>query len=161
MNGELIGINSAKIASSEVEGVGFAIPISKAEPILDQMMSQETRYKVEDEDKEAYIGITCENVTSEVNQMYGIPLGVYVDTAVEGGPAAQAGIQKGDVITKIDGTSVDSYKELVERLQYYEAGETIDFEIYRAENGEYKSQTISVTLGAKKDADITGSNAKK
>ncbi|MGN0399761.1 MAG: S1C family serine protease [Blautia sp.] len=161
MNGELIGINSAKIASGEVEGVGFAIPISKAEPILDQMMSQETRYKVEDEDKEAYIGITCENVTSEVNQMYGIPVGVYVDTAVSNGPADQAGIQKGDVITKIDGTSVNSYKELVERLQYYEAGETIDFEIYRAEGGEYKAQTVSVTLGAKKDADTSGSGSQK
>ena len=80
MKGELIGINSAKIASDEVEGMGFAIPISKAEPILDEMMNQETRYKVEDEDKAAYIGITCENVTSDVNQMYGIPQGVYLDT---------------------------------------------------------------------------------
>ena len=90
----LIGINSAKIASDEVEGMGFAIPISKAEPILDEMMNQETRYKVEDEDKAAYIGITCENVTSDVNQMYGIPQGVYVDTVVEGGPAEKAGIKK-------------------------------------------------------------------
>ena len=155
MKGELIGINSAKIASDEVEGMGFAIPISKAEPIFDEMMNQETRYKVEDEDKAAYIGITCENVTSDVNQMYGIPQGVYVDTVVEGGPAEEAGIKKGDVITKIDGTAIDAYKDLVDRLEYYEAGETVELEVYRAQDGEYNAQKISVTLGAKKDAPST------
>ena len=159
MKGELIGINSAKIASGEVEGMGFAIPISKAEPILDEMMNQETRYKVEDEDKAAYIGITCENVTSDVNQMYGIPQGVYVDTVVEGGPAEEAGIKKGDVITKIDGTAIDAYKDLVDRLEYYEAGETVELEVYRAQDGEYNAQKISVTLGAKKDAPSTNSSS--
>lgn len=159
MKGELIGINSAKIASDEVEGMGFAIPISKAEPILDEMMNQETRYKVEDEDKAAYIGITCENVTSDVNQMYGIPQGVYVDTVVEGGPAEKAGIKKGDVITKIDGTAIDAYKDLVDRLEYYEAGETVELEVYRAQDGEYNAQKISVTLGAKKDAPSTNSSS--
>ena len=159
MKGELIGINSAKIASDEVEGMGFAIPISKAEPILDEMMNQETRYKVEDEDKAAYIGITCENVTSDVNQMYGIPQGVYVDTVVEGGPAEKAGIKKGDVITKIDGTAIDAYKDLVDRLEYYEAGETVELEVYRAQDGEYNAQKISVTLGSKKDAPSTNSSS--
>ena len=159
MKGELIGINSAKIASDEVEGMGFAIPISKAEPILDEMMNQETRYKVEDEDKAAYIGITCENVTSDVNQMYGIPQGVYVDTVVEGGPAEEAGIKKGDVITKIVGTAIDAYKDLVDRLEYYEAGETVELEVYRAQDGEYNAQKISVTLGAKKDAPSTNSSS--
>ena len=159
MKGELIGINSAKIASDEVEGMGFAIPISKAEPILDEMMNQETRYKVEDEDKAAYIGITCENVTSDVNQMYGIPQGVYVDTVVEGGPAEKAGIKKGDVITKIDDTAIDAYKDLVDRLEYYEAGETVELEVYRAQDGEYNAQKISVTLGAKKDAPSTNSSS--
>ena len=159
MKGELIGINSAKIASDEVEGMGFAIPISKAEPILDEMMNQETRYKVEDEDKAAYIGITCENVTSDVNQMYGIPQGVYVDTVVEGGPAEKAGIKKGDVITKIDGTAIDAYKDLVDRLEYYEAGETVELEVYRAQDGEYNDQKFSVTLGAKKDAPSTNSSS--
>lgn len=159
MKGELIGINSAKIASDEVEGMGFAIPISKAEPILDEMMNQETRYKVEDEDKAAYIGITCENVTSDVNQMYGIPQGVYVDTVIEGGPAEEAGIKKGDVITKIDGTAIDAYKDLVDRLEYYEAGETVELEVYRAQDGEYNAQKISVTLGAKKDAPSTNASS--
>ena len=142
-----------------MKGMGFAIPISKAEPILDEMMNQETRYKVEDEDKAAYIGITCENVTSDVNQMYGIPQGVYVDTVVEGGPAEKAGIKKGDVITKIDGTAIDAYKDLVDRLEYYEAGETVELEVYRAQDGEYNAQKISVTLGAKKDAPSTNSSS--
>ena len=159
MKGELVGITNMKFSDESVEGMGFAIPISKAEPILDEMMNQETRYKVEDEDKAAYIGITCENVTSDVNQMYGIPQGVYVDTVVEGGPAEKAGIKKGDVITKIDGTAIDAYKDLVDRLEYYEAGETVELEVYRAQDGEYNAQKISVTLGAKKDAPSTNSSS--
>lgn len=161
MNGELIGINSAKIASSEVEGVGFAIPISKAEPILDDLMSKETRYKVEDEDKASYLGITCTDVTSEAVQVYGMPVGVFVYSIEENGPAAQAGIHKGDVILKIDGTSLKSRDELIERLQYYEAGESVEFVISRAQNGEYKEQTITVTLGAKKDAKTTDTEEEK
>ena len=161
MNGELVGINSAKIASNEVEGVGFAIPISKAEPILDDLMSKETRYKVEDENKASYLGITCTDVTSEAVQVYGMPVGVFVYSLEENGPAAQAGIQKGDVILKIDGTSLNTRDELIERLQYYEAGESVDFVISRAQNGEYKEQTITVTLGAKKDAKTTTQEEEK
>ena len=161
MNGELVGINSAKIASNEVEGVGFAIPISKAEPILDDLMSKETRYKVEDESKASYLGITCTDVTSEAVQVYGMPVGVFVYSLEEDGPAAQAGIQKGDVILKIDGTSLNTRDELIERLQYYEAGESVDFVISRAQNGEYKEQTITVTLGAKKDAKTTTTEDEK
>ncbi|WP_207657134.1 S1C family serine protease [Blautia marasmi] len=161
MNGELVGINSAKIASNEVEGVGFAIPISKAEPILDELMSKETRYKVEDEDKASYLGITCTDVTSEAVQVYGMPVGVFVYSLEEDGPAAQAGIQKGDVILKIDGTTLNTRDELIERLQYYEAGESVEFVISRAQNGEYKEQTVTVTLGAKKDAKTTDKAADK
>ena len=91
--------------------------------------------------------------------MYGIPQGVYVDTVVEGGPAEEAGIKKGDVITKIDGTAIDAYKDLVDRLEYYEAGETVELEVYRAQDGEYNAQKISVTLGAKKDAPSTNSSS--
>lgn len=152
MNGELVGINSAKIASDEVEGMGFAIPISKAEPILDNLMSRKTRDKVEDEDKAAYLGITCKNVTSEASEMYNMPVGVFVDSLVEGGPAEEAGLKAGDIIRKIDGTTVETYDNLVGQLEYYEAGEKIEFEISRADGGEYKEQTITVTLGAKKDA---------
>lgn len=155
MQGELIGINSAKIASSEVEGMGFAIPISRAEPILDELMSKKTRSVVEDEDKEAYIGITCKNVTSDASQMYKMPVGVFVDSIVENGPADEAGICAGDIITKIDGTTVETYDNLVNQLQYYEAGEEVEFSVSRSDSGEYKEQKITVTLGAKKDAQIS------
>ena len=151
MKGELIGINSAKIASDEVEGMGFAIPISKAQPILDALMSKEPRDKVEDENKAAYIGITCKNVTSDAAEYYNMPLGVFVDSVSEDGPADKAGIQAGDIIRKIDGTSVETFDNLTEQLSYYEAGEKIDFVISRANGGEYKEQTVTVELGAKKD----------
>lgn len=151
MNGEVIGINSAKFADETVEGMGFAIPVATAQPILDELMSRETRLKVS-EDKAAYIGISCKEVAAEVSQMYGIPTGVFVAEATEGGPAEKAGMMSGDIITKIDGTKITSYNELTEQLQYYAAGETIDFVVQRADGGEYKDVTITVTLGSKKDA---------
>lgn len=161
MKGELVGINSSKIASNEVEGVGFAIPISTAEPILDDLMSKETRYKVEDEDKASYMGIVCITVTDEAIQMYGMPQGVFISSLEENGPAAVSGIQNGDVILKIDGTSVSTKEELVERLEYYAAGEEVEFIISRANNGEYEEQTVKVTLGAKKDAQAADSQKQK
>ena len=105
MKGELIGINSAKIAADEVEGMGFAIPISKAQPILDELMSKKTRDLVEDENKAAYMGVRLKNVTSDASEYYNMPLGVYVDSVEEDGPADKAGIQAGDIILKIDGTT--------------------------------------------------------
>ena len=151
MNGEVIGINSAKFADETVEGMGFAIPVATAQPILDDLMSRETRSKVS-EDKAAYIGISCKEVSAEVSQMYGIPTGVFVAQVTKGGPAEAAGIQSGDIVTKIDGTKITSYSELTEQLAYYAAGETIDFVVQRADGGEYKDVTVTVTLGSKKDA---------
>lgn len=150
MRGELIGINSAKAAATEVEGMGYAIPIATAQPILDELMNRETRFKV-DEDRAAYIGVTCLNVDSSSAQMYGIPVGAFVDSVEEGGPAATAGIQKGDVIVKFDGLTISGSTELVNKLEYYEVGETVEVVISRAENGEYKEQTVMVTLGRRKD----------
>ena len=152
MKGELIGINSAKIAADEVEGMGFAIPISKAQPILDELMSKKTRDLVEDENKAAYMGVRLKNVTSDASEYYNMPLGVYVDSVEEDGPADKAGIQAGDIILKIDGTSVESADNLQNQLAYYEAGEKIDFIISRADSGEYKEQTVTVELGSKKEA---------
>ena len=152
MKGELIGINSAKIAADEVEGMGFAIPISKAQPILDELMSKKTRDLVEDENKAAYMGVRLKNVTSDASEYYNMPLGVYVDSVEEDGPADKAGIQAGDIILKIDGTTVESADNLQSQLAYYEAGEKIDFVIARADGGEYKEQTVTVELGSKKDA---------
>ena len=150
MQGELIGINSAKAAATEVEGMGYAIPVSVAQPILDELMNRETRYKA-DEDHAGYIGVTFLNVDSTSAQTYGIPLGAFVDSVEEGGPAQTAGIQKGDVIVKFDGMTVSGSSDLVGKLEYYQAGETVEVVISRAQNGEYQEQTVSVTLGKKSE----------
>lgn len=150
MQGELIGINSAKAAATEVEGMGYAIPVSVAQPILDELMNRETRYKA-DEDHAGYIGVICLNVDSTSAQTYGIPLGAFVDSVEEGGPAQTAGIQKGDVIVKFDGMTVSGSSDLVGKLEYYQAGETVEVVISRAQNGEYQEQTVSVTLGKKSE----------
>ena len=150
MQGELIGINSAKAAATEVEGMGYAIPVSVAQPILDELMNRETRYKT-DEEHAGYIGVTCLNVDSTSAQTYGIPLGAFVDSVEEGGPAQTAGIQKGDVVVKFDGMTVSRSSDLVGKLEYYQAGETVEVVISRAQNGEYQEQTVSVTLGKKSE----------
>lgn len=160
MQGELIGINSAKAAATEVEGMGYAIPVSVAQPILDELMNRETRYKV-DEDHAGYIGVTCLNVDSTSAQTYGIPLGAFVDSVEEGGPAQTAGIQKGDVIVKFDGMSVSGSSDLVGKLEYYQAGETVEVVISRAQNGEYQEQTVSVTLGKRSEMKQTDPQANK
>lgn len=152
MNGEVVGINSSKIASDTVEGMGFAIPISRAEPILEELMSKETRQKVEDENQAAYLGITCLDVSSNTEQMYNMPVGVFVRDVEEDGPADQAGILSGDIIQKFDGTTVQTYENLTNQLAYYKAGEQVEVVVARAEGGQYKEQTVKVTLGAKKDA---------
>ena len=150
MNGELIGINEAKYSSTQVEGMGFAIPISKAEPILQNLMNLTTRYKVSD-DEAAYIGINMADVSADVSQNYGIPTGVCIMSVVDGSPAADAGFKKGDVITTFDGRSISNAKGLKETLTYYAAGETVDVTVQRADNGEYKEVTLTLTLGSAAD----------
>lgn len=150
MKGELIGINSSKAAATEVEGMGYAIPVATAQPILDELMNRETRYKV-DEGKSAYIGVVCMDVDADAIAKYGIPKGAFVDSVEEGGPAEKAGIQKGDVIVKFDGVTVSGKDDLVSKLEYYEAGEEIEVVISRAENGAYKEQTVTVTLGKRSE----------
>ena len=158
MKGELIGINEAKFASSTVEGMGFAIPVSKATPILSDLMNQETRYKV-DEDQAGFIGITCKEIASDYAQTYGVPSGVYVDSVTDDGGAKAAGLQKGDIITKFGDTTVTSYKELTAALEYYAAGESVDITFSRADNGEYQEQTATVTLGKKSDSTSASSES--
>lgn len=160
MNGEVVGINSSKIASDSVEGMGFAIPISRAEPILEELMSKETRQKVEDESQAAYLGITCLDVSSNTEEMYNMPVGVFVRDVEEGGPADQAGIQTGDIIQKFDGTTVQTYENLTNQLAYYKAGEQVEVVVARAEGGQYKEQTVTVTLGAKSDAQSSSQSGK-
>lgn len=145
MRGEVVGINSAKYADEQVEGMGYAIPITTAKEIINELMARETRRKV-DEAERGYLGINCRNVTAEAVEMYNIPKGVYVDEVGEGGAAAAAGIKKGDIITKFDGQSVSDKETLVRNLEYYKAGETVEVVIQRASGGEYQEQTVQVTL---------------
>lgn len=152
MKGEVVGINSAKLASEEVEGMGYAIPITAVESIIGDLMNKETRDKVDSEEA-GYLGIECIGVTSDVAQTYDLPVGVYVKSVVKGGAAEQAGIQAGDVIVKLDGSSVSGDSELVDALSYYKAGETIDIVVKTRESG-YQEQTFSVTLGSRKAAGL-------
>ena len=160
MKGEVVGINSAKFASSEVEGMGYAIPISIATPIIEELMNRETRTLVDDK-KASYIGIAGISVTSEVSESYDIPEGIYISETTEGGPAEKAGILKGDIIQKFDGISVASMEALKEQLQYYEAGETVDILIKRADGNTYIDKTIAITLGKKSESELADEEDKE
>lgn len=150
MKGELIGINSAKYADSAVEGMGYAIPISKAKPILEELMNRETREKV-DSSKKGYLGVSLANLTTEAIEMYNMPTGAFVRSVEDDSPAQEAGICKGDIIVKFDGQKVSDGNDLLDKLQYYKSGEKIEAVIARATNGEYEENTIELTLGTRPD----------
>lgn len=150
MKGELIGINSAKYADSAVEGMGYAIPISKAKPILEELMNRETREKV-DSSKKGYLGVSLANLTTEAIEMYNMPTGAFVRNVEDDSPAQEAGICKGDIIVKFDGQKVSDGDDLLDKLQYYKSGEKIETVIARATNGEYEENTIELTLGTRPD----------
>lgn len=150
MKGELIGINSAKYADSAVEGMGYAIPISKAKPILEELMNRETREKV-DSSKKGYLGVSLANLTTEAIEMYNMPTGAFVRSVEDDSPAQVAGICKGDIIVKFDGQKVSDGDDLLDKLQYYKSGEKIEAVIARATNGEYEENTIELTLGTRPD----------
>ena len=155
MKGELIGINEAKSSSTStgaaVDNIGFAIPIDKAEESLQQLMNLKTREKV-DASQASYLGIRGEDVSAEASELYGIPTGAVITEIVENGPADQAGVKKGDILTELDGRSISSMAQLQDVLQYYAAGETVDLVVQRSDNGEYQAQTLSITLGSADDA---------
>ena len=152
MKGEVIGINSAKFASNAVEGMGYAIPISKAQPILEDLMSRETRDKV-DSSEASYLGINPLDLSAEVTAMFDMPEGVFVSSVSTGEAADNAGIRKGDIITGFDGQTVTGRDDLNDKMKYYAAGETVDITIARAQNGQYVEQTVQVTLGSRPSAD--------
>lgn len=146
-NGEVIGINSAKINSSAVEGMGFAIPISDASDVIQNLMNKETRSKVSDEER-GYLGIKGYDVSEEGAQMYNMPTGVYVKEVMSGGGAEKAGLTKGSIITGFEGSSISSRSSLQEQLQYYKAGEEVTLTVQIPDkNGEYTEKDIKVTLG--------------
>lgn len=146
VRGEVVGINSNKIGGSTIEGMGYAIPISNAKPIIEELMNRETKDKV-DAARKGYLGISGLNVTQDVSTMYGMPEGVYIAQVYSGG-AYEAGMMKGDIITAFDGSSVKTMEDLQGYLEYYEIGETVLVTIQRPNAGGYVEQKLWVTLGA-------------
>ena len=146
VKGEVIGINSNKIGGSTIEGMGYAIPISGARPIIEDLMSRETKDKV-DEAKKGYLGISGLNVSSEVSKMYGMPEGVFVAQVYDGSAAQKAGMMKGDVIVEMEGYPITVMQDLVGYLDYYEAGETVKITVQRGNAGDYEEFVLQVVLG--------------
>ena len=149
MKGEVIGINEAKLSSNYVEGMGYAIPISDVEGIIGDL---QTCSEV-DSEKMGYLGVTCQDVTSDIAQQYDMPEGVYLKSVVAGCAADKAGLKKGDILTRFDGMGVTTYDTLRDRLQYYEAGETVEVTVQSPENGSYVEKTVSLTLSTKAEVE--------
>lgn len=148
MNGEVVGINSAKLASTEGEGIGYAIAISDVTDTIESLMNEETRDKVEDH---GVLGITVQTVDSAVTEAYGVPEGVLVREVTEGGAADDAGIEARSIITKFAGKTVTTKEQLVDFLSYYEPGEDVELTIEVPDGKEYKEETVTVTLGKSED----------
>ena len=148
MNGEVVGINSAKLASTEVEGIGYAIAISDVTDILENLMNEETRDKVEDH---GVLGITVQTVSDEVTEAYGVPEGVLIRDVTEGGAADDAGIEAKSIITKFAGKTVTTKEQMVDFLSYYEPGEEVELTIETPDGKGYKEETVTVTLGKSED----------
>ena len=148
MQGEVIGINSAKYSSTEVEGMGYAIPISKAQAIIDTLMTRKTRTLVADSDQ-GYLGIQCKNIDSMMSQQFGMPQGIFIYKIVEGGAAAQSDLREKDIITKFDGQSVKTYDDVTNMMKYYEGGSTVTLTVQSLENVQYVERNVEVTLGKK------------
>ena len=154
MNGEVVGINSAKLASTEVEGIGYAIAISDVTDTLESLMNEETRDKV---DNHGVLGITVQSVDSEVSEAYGVPEGVLVRDVTEGGAADEAGIEAKSIITKFAGKVVTTKEQLVDFLSYYEPGEDVELTIEVPDGKGYKEETVTVTLGENTNTQSTDS----
>ena len=146
MKGEVIGINAAKYSSTEVEGMGYAIPISKVQEIIGSLMNMKTRVTVA-EKSQGYLGIQGQNIDESASAMYDMPRGVYVFKIVEGGAAADSDLREKDIITKFDGQTIRSMSELKDMLTYYQGGSTVALTVQSLENGEYIERAVDVTLG--------------
>lgn len=145
ITGEVIGINTNKIGGSVIEGMGYAIPISTAKPIIEELMLKETKQKVTDEER-GYLGISCINVTQEVSAAYNMPVGIFVAQVYPGTGAEAAGLQKGDIITKFDGNTVTNQQDLTSCMQYYKVGETVTLTIMRGTPSGYAETQIDMEL---------------
>lgn len=159
MRGELVGINCAKTVSTSIEGIGYAIPVNSATPIIESIVSRQTREEVDEKDM-GYIGITGVSVDEKTSNVYGVPVGVYIQNVEENSPAEAAGLIKTDVVRKFDGITVSSIKDIRDNLAYYKAGETVDLLIYRLVDGEYVEKTIPITLGGREGTTLDPANQK-
>ena len=151
IKGEVVGINSSKIAGNAVEGMGYAIPISTAKPIIEELMTKQTRTKVS-ENQKAFLGISGINVTEDVQQNYGLPEGIYIAQVHEHTAAANAGLKKGDILVEFDGEKVETLEELTSLLEYYKKGTTVELVIMQGSPDGYQEKTITVTLGGRTDS---------
>ncbi|MDE6742863.1 MAG: trypsin-like peptidase domain-containing protein [Lachnospiraceae bacterium] len=152
INGEVIGINSNKIGGSTVEGMGYAIPISAAKPIIEELSLKETR-ELLPEEEQGYLGISGATTTAQEIMYYGYPEGVYVAKVFEDTAAEKAGVQQGDFIVSFDGETIKSMQSLANKLCYYAAGSTVEIEVMRQTARGYQQITLEVTLGSKLDMD--------
>lgn len=159
MEGEVVGINSAKLASTEVEGMGYAIAISDVTDILQNLMNETSRDKLDDSEH-GVLGIEGSSVSSEAVQMYGIPAGVFVKKVTEGGAADKAGLKANSVITEFNGKTVSSIDQLSEYLSYYEPDEEVELTVQVPHGTSYKEETVKVTLDENTDADDSDDNDK-
>ena len=159
MEGEVVGINSAKLASTEVEGMGYAIAISDVTDILQNLMNETSRDKLDDSEH-GVLGIKGSSVSSEAVQMYGIPAGVFVKKVTEGGAADKAGLKANSVITEFNGKTVSSIDQLIEYLSYYEPDEEVELTVQVPHGTSYKEETVKVTLDENTDADDSDDNEK-
>lgn len=159
MEGEVVGINSAKLASTEVEGMGYAIAISDVTDILQNLMNETSRDKLDDSEH-GVLGIKGSSVSSEAVQMYGIPAGVFVKAVTEGGAADKAGLKANSVITEFNGKTVSSINQLIEYLSYYEPDEEVELTVQVPHGTSYKEETVKVTLDENTDADDSDDNDK-
>lgn len=145
MSGEVVGINSVKYSDTQVEGMGYSIPISAAEPIINDLISKE----VVDESNSSYLGVSGQDVTSQLSDSFGMPEGVYITMVAENSAAEQAGIRKGDVLTSFAGRKVTSMEGLSDVMQYYAAGTEVEVVLQTNQNGEWIENTVTVKLGKK------------
>lgn len=149
IKGEVIGINSNKIGGTAVEGMGYAIPISSVSPIIADLMENKTRREEVEQGQEGYMGVSLQEVPSQISQTYHMPSGVFVYSVEEGGAAEEAGIMPSDIITRLEGEKIESYSDLQQVLKYYAAGDKVKVTIMRSESGEYVEHVYEVTLGAR------------
>ncbi len=153
MSGQLVGINSAKYSDTTVEGMGYAIPVDDVTDIIESLMNRTARTQKAPEGQQGFLGITGQDVTSEISEAYGMPKGVYITSVEEDSAAEKAGLQKGDIITKFDGTSVSSLSGLQELISYYSSRETVEITYSAVSDGQYTEQTAEVTLGVNENAE--------